>query len=262
LILEVGPGAGALTALMVGRGAGVIAVELDPGMAALTEEAVAGHGDVRILNTDALANKNTLSPILIENVQAMMASAPGREFKLVANLPYNVATPIITNLLVHPVLHPALMVVTVQHELAERMIAAPSSSAYGSLTILMQALADVSIVRVLPPSVFWPRPKVESAVVVIRSAPERRADLDVAWFHDIIRKTFLHRRKSLRHVLAGMWGDRWTKAEVDAWLLSLGIDGQMRAEGLGVEQFRILADALKKRWGRASAHAAGEECER
>ena len=78
--------------------------------------------DVRVLNTDALANKNTLSPVLIENVQAMLASAPGRVFKLVANLPYNVATPIITNLLVHPELHPALMVVTIQRELAERMI--------------------------------------------------------------------------------------------------------------------------------------------
>ena len=205
MILEVGPGAGALTALMAGRGAAVLAVELDPGMATLTAEAVAGHRDVRVLNTDALANKNTLSPVLIENVQAMMAAAPGRVFKLVANLPYNVATPIITNLLVHPELHPALMVVTIQRELAERMIAAPSSADYGSLSILVQALAEVSIVRVLPPSVFWPRPKVESAVVMIRPVPERRAGLDVAWFHDIVRKAFLHRRKNLRHVLAGMW---------------------------------------------------------
>ena len=85
-----------------------------------------------------------------------------------ANLPYNVATPIITNLLVHPELCPALMVVTIQRELAERMIALPASPAFGSLSVIVQALAEVSIVRVLPPSVFWPRPKVESAVVVIR----------------------------------------------------------------------------------------------
>jgi 16S rRNA (adenine1518-N6/adenine1519-N6)-dimethyltransferase len=261
LILEVGPGAGALTALMVGRGAEVVAVELDPGMAALAREAVAARANVQVLNTDALANKNTLSPILVENVLAMMASTPGRTFKLVANLPYNVATPIITNLLVHPVLHPALMVVTIQQELAQRMIAAPSSSTYGSLSILMQALADVSIVRVLPPSVFWPRPKVESAVVMIRPIPERRANLDVAWFHDIVRRTFLHRRKNLRHVLAGMWIDRWTKAEVDTWLATLGFDGQMRAEELSVEQFRVLAEVLKKRCGCEGAHTAGEEGE-
>ena len=134
LILEVGPGAGALTTLMATRGAAVIAVELDPGMASLTKEAVAGHRDVQILNTDALANKNTLSPILIENLQTVMASDPGRVFKLVANLPYNVATPIITNLLVHPKLHPALMVVTIQRELADRMIASPSTSDYSALS--------------------------------------------------------------------------------------------------------------------------------
>jgi 16S rRNA (adenine1518-N6/adenine1519-N6)-dimethyltransferase len=261
LILEVGPGAGALTTLMVGRGAGVVAVELDPGMAALTEEAVAAYSNVRVLNIDALANKNTLSPVLVENVQAMRTSFPGHVFKLVANLPYNVATPIITNLLVHPELHPALMVVTIQHELAERMIAAPSTSDYGSLSILMQALAEVSIVRVLPPSVFWPRPRVESAVVMIRPIPERRATLDISWFHALVRKTFLHRRKNLRHVLAGMWSDQWTKAEVDAWLATLGFDGQIRAEALHVDQFRALADALKKRWGRNSGHDAGEVSE-
>jgi 16S rRNA (adenine1518-N6/adenine1519-N6)-dimethyltransferase len=262
LILEVGPGAGALTVLMASRGAGVVTVELDPGMAALTKEAVAGHGDVRVLNTDALANKNTLSPVLIEDVQAMLAAAPGRVFKLVANLPYNVATPIITNLLVHPELHPALMVVTIQRELAERMIAAPSSPPYGSLAILMQALAEVSIIRVLPPSVFWPRPKVESAVVMIRPDSERCAGLDVAWFHDIVRKTFLHRRKNLRRVLADLWDERWTKAEVDAWLASLGFDGQIRAEALSAEQFRRLADALKTRWGSEPPRVAGEESKR
>jgi len=255
LILEVGPGAGALTALMAARGAGVIAIELDPGMAALTAEAVAKDRDVRVLNTDALANKNTLSPILIQNVQDMMASAPDRVFKLVANLPYSVATPIITNLLVHPEIHPALMVVTIQRELAERMIAKPSTSEYSSLSILMQALAEVSIVRILPPSVFWPRPSVESAIVMIRPVPERRDGLDVAWFHDIVRKIFLHRRKNLRHVLAGMGNSQWTKAGVDTWLGSVGLDGRLRAEALRVEQFRILADALKTRWGRESSRA-------
>ena len=246
---------------MAGRGAAVIAVELDPGMAALTKEAVAGHGDVRVLNVDALANKNTLSPILIENVRTMMAAAPGRVFKLVANLPYNVATPIITNLLVHPELHPALMVVTIQRELAERMIAPPSTSEYSALSILVQALADVSIVRILPPSVFWPKPRVESAVVMIRPVPERRAALDVAWFHEMVRRIFLHRRKNLRHVLAGMWSSGWTNADAQLWLESLGLDGQLRAEALSVEQFRALAEALKTRWGHDPARLAGEASE-
>jgi len=249
VILEVGPGAGALTALMAGRGAAVVAVELDPAMAKLTQEAVAGFPSVRVLNTDALANKNTLSPIMIESVAEALACAPPRVLKLVANLPFNVATPVIVNLLIHPVHCPTLMVVTIQRELAERMIAFPSSPAYGSLSVIIQALAEVSTVRILPPSVFWPRPKVESAIVAIRPHPVRRAALDVTWFHDMVHKLFLHRRKNLRHVLSGIWRDQWTKSEADAWLELLGIDGQLRAEALGVDQFQTLARALKERWG-------------
>ena len=71
----------------------------------------------------------------------------------------------------------------------------------------------------------------------------------MSWFHTIVRKVFLHRRKNLRHVLAGMWHDQWTKTEVDTWLGSLGLDGQIRAEALDVDQFRSLAQALKERWG-------------
>jgi 16S rRNA (adenine1518-N6/adenine1519-N6)-dimethyltransferase len=253
VVLEVGPGAGALTSLMASRGASVIAVEVDPNMAALAREAVVGltAADVRVLNVDALANKNTLNPEVLAAVRAALDAGPDRRLKLVANLPYNVATPIITNLLVHPDLCPALMVVTIQRELAERMIAAPGTPDYGSLAILVQALADVSIVRNLPPTVFWPRPKVDSAVVAIRPDPVRRADLDVSWFHKIVRKIFLQRRKNLRGVLSRMWEGRWTKADVDAWLGPIGIDGDLRAEALGVDQFRLLSQTLKERWGAA-----------
>ena len=260
LILEVGPGAGALTALMASRGAAVVAVELDPAMARLTSEAVAGLPHVRVLNVDALASKNALNPILVQTIRELLAATPRPVFKLVANLPYNVATPIIANLLVDPVLCPALMVVTIPRELADRLIAVPGSSAYGALAVIVQALAECSIVRVLPPSVFWPRPKVESAVVMIRPDPQRRVGLDVSWFHALVRKVFLHRRKNLRHVLAGIWNDRWTKSEVDHWLASLGLDGQSRAETLNTDQFRSLAEALRDRWGQdAGTGLASEE---
>jgi 16S rRNA (adenine1518-N6/adenine1519-N6)-dimethyltransferase len=252
VVLEVGPGAGALTVLMAERGAKVVTVEFDPAMAALTREATAGFPRVTMLHADALANKNTLNPVILDVLRETLADATGPRaatLKLVANLPYNVATPILSNLLVHPRFCPALMVVTIQRELGERMIAAPATPAYGALSILMQSLAEVSIVRILPPSVFWPRPKVESAVVSIRPDPSRRAALDVPWFHAIVRRIFLHRRKNLRHVLAGLWPDRWRKAEVDAWLKERGIDGQLRAEALDIAQFRTLASALHDRWG-------------
>jgi 16S rRNA (adenine1518-N6/adenine1519-N6)-dimethyltransferase len=247
LVLEVGPGAGALTALLAGRGATVIAVEIDPKMAELARETVAGLPRVLVINTDALANKNSLSPILIDHICSARTMGAGKAFKLVANLPYSVATPVITNVLVHPELVPERMVVTIQRELAERMIAVPSSPPYSSLSVIVQALAEVSIVRVLPPSVFWPRPKVESAVVLIRPDLARRADLDVSWFHPLIRKLFLHRRKNLRHVLGGLWPGTWTKTEVESWLNTLGLKGQARAEELDIDQFRALSSALKDR---------------
>jgi 16S rRNA (adenine1518-N6/adenine1519-N6)-dimethyltransferase len=254
LVLEVGPGAGALTSLMAARGATVAAIEVDPAMARLASEAVAGLPQVRILNVDVLRNKNSLNPAVIDVVKSGLAAEPGRPFKLVANLPYNVATPVISNLLVHPDLRPDRMVVTIQRELADRMVAAPSTSAYGSLSVVIQALAEVSLVRILPPSVFWPRPKVESAIVSVTPDPVRRAAVgDVAWFHGVVRRTFLHRRKNLRHVLAGMWPDRWTKHDVDTWLEEQGFTGQLRAEALSVDEFIQLSKALQQRWGTISA---------
>ena len=108
VILEVGPGAGALTTLLAAQGATVISVEVDPAMARLTSEAVAGLPGVRVLNLDALAGKHVIHPIVLDNVRSALAAAEQRRFKVVANLPYHVATPLITNLLVHPELCPAL----------------------------------------------------------------------------------------------------------------------------------------------------------
>ena len=248
VVLEIGPGAGAMTALMAARGAVVVAVDIDPAMVALTSEAVAGLPNVRVLQADALAGKHVISPEVLDHVRAGLANAPEKRLKLVANLPFNVATPIVGNLLVHPELCPVRMVVTIQLELAERMIAEPKTEAYGALSVLVQALADVSLVRVLPPSVFWPRPKVESAVVSIVPNPAKRALVgDVAWFHQIVRQLFLHRRKNLRVVLHGLFRDRWSKPEIDALLETLGLTGLIRAEAMNVEEFLSLARHLAER---------------
>ena len=107
-----------------------------------------------------------------------------------------------------------------------------------------------AVVRTLPPSVFWPRPKVDSAIVSIRPDPAKRAAVgDVAWFHQVLRQVFLHRRKNLRRVLYSLWRDRWTKPEVDAFLDGLGLTGMVRAEAMNVEELIGLAQALKDRWG-------------
>jgi len=250
VILEVGPGAGALTALMAETASAVVAVEIDPGMARLTVDATKERMNVRVMNMDALANKHTVNPEVLNNLRAGLAVAPDRRFKLVANLPYNIATPIISNLLLLDDPHPELMVVTIQLELAERLKAEPSSNAYGGLSILVQAVSDVEIVRTLPPKVFWPRPKVDSAVVKITPNAEKRAKIaDLHWFHAVVRRVFMHRRKNLRRVLYSAWRGKWTKPEVDAMLEGLGLTGMIRAEAMNVEEFIALADALKARFG-------------
>jgi 16S rRNA (adenine1518-N6/adenine1519-N6)-dimethyltransferase len=254
VVLEVGPGAGALTALMANRGAAVVAVEIDPAMAALTAEAVAGLPNVRVLNTDALAGKSTIAPEVLDNIRAGLAVSPERRLKLVANLPYNIATPLVSNLLVHPEFCPSRMVLTIQLELAERMRAEPGQEAYGALSILIQALADCTIVRTLPPSVFWPRPKVDSAIVAITPMAEKRAAIaDLPWFHQVVRQVFLHRRKNLRRVLHSLWRDRLTRPEIDALLESLGLTGLIRAEAMNVEEFLALSERLRERLKPGSA---------
>jgi 16S rRNA (adenine1518-N6/adenine1519-N6)-dimethyltransferase len=251
VVLEVGPGAGALTSLMAMTGATVVAVEIDPAMAGLTSDATAGLPNVRVLNVDALAGKNRLSPEVLDNVRSGLAVSPDRRLKLVANLPYNVATPIISNLLVHPEFRPERVVATIQLELAQRMIAEPDSNDYGALSVLIQALTDFTMVRTLRPSVFWPQPKVDSAIIsLIPNEAKRQAIGDLVWFHSVVRRIFLHRRKNLRRVLYSIWRDRWTdKAEVDALLDGLGLTGQVRAEAMNIEEHIALAVALQGRLG-------------
>ena len=256
VVLEIGPGAGAMTALMASKAGAVVAVDIDPAMVALTTEATAEMPNVRVLLADALANKNRMNPEVLDSIRAGLAVAPTRRLKLVANLPYNIATPIVTNLLVHPELSPMKVVVTIQLELAERMQAAPKTHAYGSLSVLIQALGDFELTRVLPPTVFWPRPKVESAVVTITPDPAKRAAIgDLPWFHTVIRRVFLHRRKNLRRVLHSLWRDELSKPDADALLDSLGLTGLIRAETMNVEEFIALANAGKARLGTAEPAA-------
>ena len=248
VILEVGPGAGAMTTLMAENAAAVVAAEIDPKMAALAAEATADRPNVRVLRLDALESKHRLEPAMLDAVLAGLAVAPDRRrFKLVANLPYNIATPLLTNLLVHPEPAPVpeRMVATIQLELAERMVARPNSPHSSALAVTMQALADVEIVRTLAPAVFWPRPKVNSAIVkIVPNAAKRAAIPDLPGFHAVVRRIFLHRRKNLRGVIYAAYRPRWTKVEVDDLLGGLGLDGSLRAEALDVPEWIALAEAL------------------
>ncbi len=247
VVLEVGGGTGSLTELLAARAAHVISVEVDPYMAQLAREQLSDRSNITLLVEDALAGKNRLSSVVMDTVHQRLAEVPGRRFKLAANLPYNIATPLISNLLVSEPL-PATLTVTIQKELADRMVAAPGVKDYGALSIWIQCQCRAEIVRVLPPQVFWPRPKVTSAIVHLEVDLQRRAALgDVAWLHTFARQVFCHRRKFLRGELLTMLKHQLSKTAIDEVLAAEGFDPMCRAEQLQVAELVRLAAAFHRR---------------
>lgn len=251
VVLEVGTGTGSLTAQLAEQAAAVVTVEVDRQLHQLACEELAGQDNVTMLLGDALAGKNRLNPDVVAAVRAQLDAGPDRRFKLVANLPYHVATPLISNLLAldRP---PDRMAVTIQKELADRLVAVPGTRDYGSLSLWVQAQCRVELVRVLPPSVFWPRPKVSSAIVRIDLDPQLRQGIaDLAYYHGFVRAIFLHRRKLLRFELGQVLKDAG-KPEVDRIMAEQGLDASVRAEELDVPTMLRLAEAVR-RGGRAAS---------
>lgn len=246
VVLEVGTGMGSLTQLLAAQAGHVVTIEIDRHLAPLAREEFEPLGNVTLLEQDALKNKNHLHPIVIETLREKASQIKGARVKLVANLPYNVATPILSNMLdIEP--WPVRMVATIQRELAERIAAKPRTRDYSALSIWIQAQARVEIVRTMPASVFWPRPNVESAILDIRPQVVLRDRLaDRKAFHVFVRSLFLHRRKFLRSALISAMKDSLDKQEVDAVLVELEHSSDVRAEQLTVEQMIELFECLTR----------------
>jgi 16S rRNA (adenine1518-N6/adenine1519-N6)-dimethyltransferase len=259
IVLEVGTGTGSLTGLLADRAAEVITVELDARMHQLASEELFGRQNVTLLLKDALRNKNHLDPELLALLAERLAARRGAALKLVANLPYNVATPIISNLLACGT-PPATMTVTIQKELAERITAEPGTKDYGALTIWIQSQCRAQLVRLLPPGVFWPRPKVTSAILHIERDDVRRAAIgDLEFMHSFVRALFTHRRKFLRSVLIAAHKETLGKAGVDAVLAELGLAPELRAEQLDVATILELSRTVQRHL--PAGAAAGERGE-
>jgi 16S rRNA (adenine1518-N6/adenine1519-N6)-dimethyltransferase len=243
-VLEVGTGTGSLTARLADQAGVVTTVEVDRSMQPVAQQIVGDRKNVRYVLGDALARKNELSPDMLAAWDSAAAEFGCTRRKLVANLPYVIATPLISNLLIAgiPI---ERMVVMVQWEIAERMRAEAGTKDYNALSVLVQGVADVEVVRKVLPTNFHPRPKVDSAIVKIVPNAEKRAKVgDVARFRAFLRDLYVHRRKNLRQALTGWPAGRKDKDEVDAKLKELGIDGTVRSEALDVEQHLRLAAAF------------------
>lgn len=244
VVLEVGVGTGGMTTFLAAEAAQVVAVEIDPNMYQLASKVTAGARNLKLLNIDALRNKNHFADEVVTEVEAALAFDPSRRLKLVANLPYSVGTPIMSNLLATN--WPwERMVTTIQLELAERMIAAPRTSNYSALSVWLQSQCHVEILRKLPPSVFWPKPKVNSAVV--RVLPNRDAMNQISdreFFQDFLRRMFTLRRKLLAGVLAGMYRKTLSKDDVRSLLQEMNLATNVRAEQLEPAQLVELSNRL------------------
>jgi len=213
-VLEIGPGTGTMTEELLDRGCRVVAAEIDRGLSIMLRERFAARGPAfSLVEGDCLATKHALAPALVE------ALGPG-PFRLVSNLPYGAATPVMSVLLAD---HPRcpVLAVTVQREVADRLLAKAGTKDYGTLGVLAQAVADIRLVAHLPPECFWPRPDVKSSMVLLTRRPIP-ATGDVRAFADFCQALFEKRRKQLGAVLGRDRG--WPD----------GIDPADRAEALPV----------------------------
>jgi 16S rRNA (adenine1518-N6/adenine1519-N6)-dimethyltransferase len=225
-VLEIGPGLGSLTLALAETGAEVTALEIDRGIVPVLREVVRDCPNVTVVEGDAMS---TDWPALL---------AGHDRWVVVANLPYNVATPLVCDLLDEvPAIH--RMLVMVQKEVAERFCAAPRTSAYGAVTVKIAYWATSRIAGLVPASVFVPRPNVESALAEITRRPEPATAAAPASLFPLVRTAFGQRRKMLRRSLAGVVAPEVFEAA--------GIDAQRRPEELDVIEWGRLALAWDDR---------------
>ncbi|NLF31322.1 MAG: ribosomal RNA small subunit methyltransferase A [Planctomycetes bacterium] len=251
-VLEVGPGTGVLTDALVEAGAVVLAVEIDRGLAALLEDRYAAVPSVHLLNADVLAGKHRINPAVIAEANRLGLSP----VHLVSNLPYNIATPLICELLVGAVqadrgqasaLACRDMTVTIQREVAQRLTAPPGSDAYGPAGVLAAVLGQVTGGPRLPPEAFWPRPTVASQMVRIDVRPAGMdvvPDVDV--LQQVIAAAFSQRRKKLAALLRR--GDLpWPAGPLAEAMDAAGIDPDLRPERIAPAAYASLAAHLARK---------------
>lgn len=247
-ILEIGPGTGTLTHNLVERAGYVLSVEIDLRFEPILRSLFSAESSFELHMGDILASKNKLDPEVLERWKAGATRHGCTRFKLVANLPYSVATPVLINLLLTDIPIERL-VGMVQFETAEKIAAETGSDSYSGLSVLAQSLADCRIVRRVPPTVFHPRPKVDSAILELLPNHQKRANLCSSLassdepllgpvrFRLFLRDLFLHRRKTLRAALVKMpLGSNIPKPLLDELIARNELPAQIRADQMSHAQ--------------------------
>lgn len=261
VILETGPGAGNLTRLLsaAAHHGAVLAVDIDRKLLPAAKLRHADLANVSWLLADVLSGKHQINPEVLSALCALREQHPAGQLKLVSNLPYNIASPLVAELLVEnaklktakplaegkaPGVWISRMAFTVQWEVAQRMTAAPSTRDYGPLGILIQSMAAAHIIRKIPPGAFWPAPKVNSALVVIIPDETRTAQIpDPVRLQKLLSGAFAHRRQTLGNALKHFFRDHWSQQHRET-LAAAGFDLSRRPEEFSVEAWLRLDAAL------------------
>ena len=230
-IVEIGPGMGALTRLLVNSGARVVAVELDAGLARTLQDEFSGVPDFRVINADALEIR--ISDLI----------APAKTARVVANLPYYISTPIISRL-IESRHHLSEMVLMLQREVVERIVATPGGKEYGYLSVVVQFYCEARRLFDVPPSAFKPSPKVYSSVMrlTVRTSPLVPVQSETGFIRTA-QIIFAHRRKTLLNNLRAA-NESLDAASLTRLSAESGIDLSRRGETLSIAEVARLSDAL------------------
>jgi 16S rRNA (adenine1518-N6/adenine1519-N6)-dimethyltransferase len=222
-VIEIGPGRGALTDLLVERAGRLVAIEYDRALAAQLRDRYASRSNVEIIQADVLT--------------VNLSDVAGGPFKLIGNVPYYITTPILFHALQRP--RPERAIYLVQREVAERLVAPPGGGDYGALTVNVGVVAEPELLFRVPAGAFRPPPKVESAVVsVVPRANPIVTPADEEAFRTFVQSVFSMRRKQMQRILRSV--ANLSAEEADRRLVSLQIDPTARPETLGITQFAAL----------------------
>lgn len=237
-VLEVGPGIGSLTETLARRAKKVIAVEIDKNLIPILQDTLGGYDNVEIINGDIL---KTDLKLLSEEKNG------GRPFKVAANLPYYITTPVMEYLIENRA-YVSSLTLMMQKEVAGRLCATNEKGDYGAISVYMGYYTDAKVDFIVSPSCFMPRPKVESAVVTLKmlKTPKVSVKSEELLF-SLVRSGFLKRRKTFPNCIDTVKGVNIGKADFAALLSDLGIDPRIRAEKLSLSDFAAISDELIRR---------------
>ena len=228
VVIEIGPGRGALTDILASRANPLVAIEIDRALAVNLTERYASNPNVTILEKDVL--------------EVDLAAVAGGPFVVAGNVPYYITTPILFHVLRPP--YPRHAVFLVQREVAERMVSPAGSKTYGALSANVQAVANVELIRTVPPGAFRPPPKVDSAVVRVTPRAEPIVTVsEVEPYRIFVQALFGMRRKQIGNSLRSAAGI--STERVASVLAGLSIDPMIRAESLSPHQLAVLMRAAK-----------------